>query len=56
MVGQMDIRPNSSRQGQAQEFGIWTLVMDFGLLLWTEDNLGLPTGQLTITKTLKTFL
>ena len=36
--------------------GIWTLVfMEFGLLLWTEDDSGLPTGPLTITKTLKTF-
>ena len=26
--------------------------MDFGLLLWTEDDSGLPTGPLTITKTL----
>ena len=29
--------------------------MDFGLLLWTEDDFGLPTGPLTITKTLKHF-
>ena len=36
------------------EFRLW--VMDFGLLLWTEDDSGLPTGPLTITKTLKTFL
>ena len=29
--------------------------MDFGLLLWAEDNSGLPTGPLIITKTLKHF-
>ena len=47
------------------DFGIWTFglllwtkddFMDFGLLLWTKDDSGLPTGPLTITKTLKTFL
>ena len=38
-----------SRQGQAQEVGIWSLV--YGLLLWTEDDSGLPTGPLTITQT-----
>ena len=31
------------------EFRLW--FMDFGLLLWTEDDSGLPTGPLTITKT-----
>ena len=41
--------------------GIWTLeiglwFMDFGLLLWTKDDSGLPTRPLNITKTLKTFL
>ena len=32
--------------------------LDFGfeLLLWTEDDSGLPTGSLSITKILKTFL
>ena len=30
--------------------------MVFGLLLWTEDDSGLPTGALIITMTLKTFL
>ena len=41
-------------QTRAQEFGIW--FMDFGILLWTKDDSGLPTGPLTIKKTLKTFL
>ena len=27
--------------------------MDYGLLLWTEDDSGLPTGPLTITKIIK---
>ena len=31
------------------EFGLW--FMDFGLLLWTVDDLGLPIRPLTITKT-----
>ena len=30
--------------------------MVLGLLLWTQDDSGLPTGQLTITQTFKTFL
>ena len=36
------------------EFGLW--FMEFGLLLWTEDDSELPTGPPTITKTFKTFL
>ena len=36
------------------EFGPW--FMDFGLLLWTENDSGLPTRPITITKTLKTIL
>ena len=36
------------------EFGLW--FMDYGHLLWTKDDSGLPTGPLTITKTFKTFL
>ena len=36
------------------EFGLWFI--DFELLLWTEDDSGLPTGPFTVTKTLKTFL
>ena len=35
------------------EFGLW--FMDFGLLLWTEDDSGLLSGLLTIIKTLKHF-
>ena len=35
---------DSSRQGLAQEFGLW--FMDFQLLLWTEDDSGLPTAPL----------
>ena len=30
--------------------------LDFGLLLWTGENSGLPTGPLTITQNLKIFL
>ena len=37
------------------EFRLW-FIMDFEILLWTEDNSGLPTGTFTITKTLKTFV
>ena len=44
-----------SRQGQAQEFGLWFMVF-LGLLLLTQVDSGLPTGPLTITQTLKTFL
>ena len=46
------------RQGQAQEFGALSLNLfyGFGLLLWTEDDSGLPTGPLTVTQTLQTFL
>ena len=38
------------------EFGLW--IMDFGLLLWIDDDSGLPTGPLTTTntKTLNTLL
>ena len=36
------------------DYGLW--FMEFELLLWTEDDSGLPTGPLTITKSLKTFL
>ena len=36
------------------KFGLW--FMNFGLLLWTEDDSELPTGPPTITKTPKTFL
>ena len=31
-------------------------LMDFGLLLWTKDDSGLPTRPLIITETLRTFL
>ena len=48
------LKPDSSRQGQAQEFGLWFI--DFGLILWTKDDSGLPTRPLTITKTLNKFL
>ena len=36
------------------EFGLWTLDFFYGLR--TEDDSGLPTRPLTITKILKTFL
>ena len=36
------------------KFGFWFMVL--GLLLWTWDESGLPTGPLTITQTLKTYL
>ena len=39
-----------SRQGQAQEFVIWIMVL--GLLLWTQNDSGLLAGPLTITHTL----
>ena len=45
-----------SRQGQAQEFEIWTLYLFLGLHLWTRDNSVLPTVPTTFTLTLKTFL
>ena len=35
------------------EFRLW--FMDFGLLLWTEDDSGLPTGPLTTQRLLKHF-
>ena len=35
------------------DFGHW--FMDFEILLWIEDDSGLPTRPLTITKTLKTL-
>ena len=52
----LHIKPDLSRQGQSQEFGICTFflwILDF--FLWTEDDSGLPNGPLTITKTLKHF-
>ena len=55
------VKPNLKSKAQSQkeklrnkEFVFW--FMDFGLLLWTEDDSELPTGPPTITKTLKTFL
>ena len=35
------------------EFGRWFI--DFGLLLWTVDNSGLPTGPLNTQRLLKYF-
>ena len=35
------------------DFGLW--FMDFGLLLWTKDDSGLPTKPLNISKTLTHF-
>ena len=41
-------RPKTRLESTGTSPGIWTLV--YGL--WTEDDLGLPTGPLTIKKTL----
>ena len=38
-----------SRQGQAWEFAIWTLVYVLELILWTRDDSGLPNGPLLLT-------
>ena len=50
-IGSLEIRTRLESTGTIP--GVWNL--DFGLLLWTEDDSGLPTGPLTFTKTLKTF-
>ena len=50
VVGRRGLNQTCIRQGQAQKLRL--RFMDFGLILWTEDDLGLQTGPVTTTQTL----